>query len=176
MLRAHDRPETNLAPCENQDAFGSDLLLAKLYENHPEYVTRKPPAPEKPAPKVIQIQAPAVVIPIPVPVSDMPVIPAQPSLNTIASIVADFYGLSLLEILARRRAKEIVVPRQIAMYLASKLTRKTLSTIARYLDMDHSTVIHGARKIKTDMETNPRLADEIEVLKLHIAQAMLNPA
>lgn len=184
MLRAQDRPQNVLAPCDNPDIVGSDLLLAKLYENHPECVAPKrlqvveivEPEPAAVVVPVINQGPPQLAQVIPIPVSDVPFVPAQPSLNLIIREVAEFYGLSLLEIISDRRNLEIVRPRQTAMYLAKKLTTKSYPFIGRYLGgRDHTTVLHATRKIEELMGSSPRLVDEVDVLKLRIATAMLNP-
>ena len=57
--------------------------------------------------------------------------------------------IPIRELVGRRRNSEYVKPRQIAMALAVKLTKATLSEIGRRFRRDHTTVIHGVRKLET---------------------------
>jgi chromosomal replication initiator protein len=64
------------------------------------------------------------------------------------AVCGRFAGVSLNDVLSPRRMPEIIMPRQIAMYLARSLTTKSFPTIAAaFGDRDHTTIIYGVRKI-----------------------------
>lgn len=101
--------------------------------------------------------------------------PKYPSVKQIIRIVGAFYEMSVTDLLSARRTIVIVRPRQVAMYLSKTLTLKSLPEIGRQFGgRDHTTVLHAVRKVEDRVADDDRLADEIEVLKLHIRQATLN--
>jgi chromosomal replication initiator protein len=71
---------------------------------------------------------------------------------TIAEIqtkVADHYRLKISEMLSPRRTRQIVRPRQVAMYLSKQLTPRSLPEIGRHFcGRDHSTIIYAVRQIE----------------------------
>lgn len=104
-----------------------------------------------------------------------PVEPTPPNIKLIIRTVSRFYKVTTTEMLSQRRSAYLVRPRHVAMHLAKTLTLKSLPEIGRRMgDRDHTTVLHAVRKIERLLELDERLADEIEVLKLHIRQAVLN--
>jgi chromosomal replication initiator protein len=69
------------------------------------------------------------------------------------------------DLLSPRRARSIVVPRQVGMYLAKKMTSRSLPEIGRrFGGRDHSTVLHAVRKIDDQIKTDDRLAKEVALL------------
>ena len=69
-------------------------------------------------------------------------------ISAILGACAVFYGVPISCLFAERRTKGIVKPRQIAMYLAKELTPRSLPDIGRRIGgRDHTTVLHGVRKI-----------------------------
>ena len=69
------------------------------------------------------------------------------------------------DLLSPRRARTVVVPRQIGMYLAKKLTSRSLPEIGRrFGGRDHSTVLHAVRKIEDQIKTDDKLAREVALL------------
>jgi chromosomal replication initiator protein len=73
---------------------------------------------------------------------------SHPSLASIEARVCGRYRLRSLDIRSARRSRDVVRPRQIAMYLSKHLTLCSLPQIGRfYGGRDHSTVIHAIRKI-----------------------------
>jgi len=80
----------------------------------------------------------------------------------VMSAVASHFNLKLSELTGPRRAKPIVVPRQILMYLLRKQLKLPLMEIGRLLgDRDHTTIMHGVDKIT-------RLLPESEDLRVDI--------
>ena len=86
----------------------------------------------------------------------------RPSVQEIAKEVSRHFKISLTDLLSERRTKDVVRPRQVAMYLAKKLTLRSLPDIARKLGgRDHTTILHGIRKITALMPDDPDLSSHI---------------
>ena len=84
----------------------------------------------------------------------------------IIQVVSEHFGITPADISSKKRNKEIVYPRQIAMYLCRTMTSTPLQGIGKCLgDRDHTTIIHGAEKITADMEKNESLRNTLEILK-----------
>ncbi|WP_243375258.1 chromosomal replication initiator protein DnaA [Sandarakinorhabdus cyanobacteriorum] len=92
------------------------------------------------------------------------------TIDEIQRKVADYYGLRLADLLSERRAREVARPRQIAMYLAKKMTPRSLPEIGRrFGNRDHTTVMHAVKKVEelrakdreidSDVATLARLLD-----------------
>ena len=87
----------------------------------------------------------------------------------IIQIVAEHFGLTPQDIASQKRTKEIVYPRQIAMYLCRDMLATPLQTIGSFLGgRDHTTIIHGADKISSDLKKDETLRNTIEILKKKI--------
>ena len=87
----------------------------------------------------------------------------------IIQTVAEFYDLKEREILTRSRKKEIVLPRQIAMYLLRKELKSSFPFIGRkFSGKDHTTAIHSYQKIVKEVETNKKMEEEISLIKERI--------
>lgn len=89
--------------------------------------------------------------------------------ESIMQIVADHFGITPLDIASQKRNREIVVPRQIVMYLCRNMTTTPLQLIGKYMGgRDHTTIIHGADKIAKDITKNDSLRNTVEILKKKI--------
>lgn len=89
--------------------------------------------------------------------------------SVIISTVAEHFHVSVEDIRGNKRSSEIVMPRQIAMYLCSNLTSAGLKKIGTEMGgRDHSTVLHGSRKISQELKTSEELQKTIEILKKKI--------
>jgi chromosomal replication initiator protein len=96
--------------------------------------------------------------------------PRRIKVEDILRVVSRHYGVSKNDLLAKRRHRSIVWPRQIGMYLAKHLTARSLPEIGRrFGNRDHTTVLHAIRKVEGELGQNPRLRDEIEELKKLLA-------
>lgn len=85
--------------------------------------------------------------------------PPVPFVHEIQQAVCKHYGLTKLDLVSQVRSRRIARPRQVGMYLARKMTARSLPEIGRLFgDRDHSTVIHACRK------TESRMADSLETL------------
>ena len=86
--------------------------------------------------------------------------------QTILKSVADFYSISLADLAKRSRKKEIVRPRQIAMFLLREETKLSFPEIGQKLGgRDHSTVIHACEKIKNEVSVDEPLKQELLLIK-----------
>jgi len=91
--------------------------------------------------------------------------------QTIQECVADEFGVSLVELKTKRRNKNIVLPRQIAMYLSRRLTEASLPEIARFFGgKDHTTVLYAYNKIKSELENNTDLKHRVHKIIQNIKQ------
>ena len=91
--------------------------------------------------------------------------------QNIIKTVADFYGVSLNDITKRSRKKEVVRPRQIAMYLLREEVKLSFPEIGIKLGgRDHSTVIHAYEKIKKEEENEEATKQELTLIKERIYQ------
>lgn len=84
----------------------------------------------------------------------------------IVEKVAKYYQLSPKELRSKSRISNIKTARQVAMYILSKDLKLSTNKIATEVGVkDHSTVIHGIRKIDQDLKLNFALRDQIEEIK-----------
>jgi chromosomal replication initiator protein len=105
---------------------------------------------------------------------DMSVNPDQCriKIEDILKVVGRHFNVARTDLLSPRRARAVVVPRQIGMYLAKKLTARSLPEIGRrFGGRDHSTVLHAVRKIEELVKTDDRLAREVALLIRLVEQA-----
>jgi chromosomal replication initiator protein len=87
-------------------------------------------------------------------------------IDDILKIVARHYKVPRTDLLSSRRSRDVVRPRQIAMYLAKSLTSRSLPEIGRrFGGRDHTTVLHSVRKVEQMIKDDGDLAQEIELLK-----------
>ena len=87
-------------------------------------------------------------------------------IEDILKIVSRHYKVPRNELLSARRSRDVVRPRQIAMFLAKALTSRSLPEIGRrFGGRDHTTVLHSVRKVESMMKDDIELCQEIELLK-----------
>ncbi len=90
----------------------------------------------------------------------------QLSILQIQEEVAKYYHIQLKDLKGKKRVKSIVVPRQIAMYLARELTDNSLPKIgAEFGGKDHTTVIHAHEKIQQLMDSSISMQNEVSEIK-----------
>jgi chromosomal replication initiator protein len=91
--------------------------------------------------------------------------PGRIKIDDILKVVGRHYNVSKNDLLSPRRARSVVVPRQIGMYLAKKLTSRSLPEIGRrFGGRDHSTVLHAVRKIDDLVRADEKLAKDVAAL------------
>ena len=80
--------------------------------------------------------------------------------------VSEHYNIRLSEMIGPKRVRTIARPRQIAMYLAKQLTSRSLPEIGRrFGGRDHTTVMHGVRKIEELRMTDNQMDEDLELLR-----------
>lgn len=88
------------------------------------------------------------------------------TVEEIQKTVAAHFNVKVSELKSSRRLKNLVLPRQIAMYLSRQLTSSSYPDIGeRFGGKDHSTIIHAIKKIETKLEDDLQLRSTIETLK-----------
>ena len=91
------------------------------------------------------------------------------SVDNIQKIVADHFQVRVSDLKSKNRSRSFAVPRQIAMFLARKLTRASTTEIGRrFGGKDHSTVIHSTNKIENLLKTDQSLSATIQTLEQKI--------
>lgn len=89
--------------------------------------------------------------------------------QVILKAVADFYSISLNDLTKRSRKKEVVKPRQIAMFLLREETKLSFPEIGQKLGgRDHSTVIHACEKIRSEEAGDEPMKQELVMIKERI--------
>ena len=84
------------------------------------------------------------------------------SIDVITKSVASYFKLALGDIKGKSRKKEVALARHIAMFMGHKILKKTLEEIGEYFDnRDHSTVIHGIKKIQNRLKDDAKLSQQI---------------
>jgi chromosomal replication initiator protein len=92
--------------------------------------------------------------------------------ESILREVADFYGVDLRAMQGRGRSRNIVVPRQVAMYLLREETDASLMDIGQQLGgRDHTTVIYGCEKIGEEINADSRLRQEVVTIRERLYHA-----
>lgn len=87
-------------------------------------------------------------------------------IEKIQTEVGKFYNVSVNEMKGSRRVQNIVLARQVAMYLAREMTDNSLPRIGReFGGKDHTTVMHAYEKIKGMIEIDDNLRLEIQTIK-----------
>ncbi len=86
------------------------------------------------------------------------------TVDKIQNTVSNFFNIGLSEMLSQRRSRPLARPRQIAMFLAKKMTTRSLPEIGRrFANRDHTTVIHAVKTIS-------RLSEQDDEMKKNISQ------
>ena len=116
------------------------------------------PPPPLPFPKIEFEQVPP-----------LPPIVEQPTTGvtfcSTLSITAKEFGLSFNQIRAKCRKKNVVFPRQVAIYIACKQQKWTISRIGHYLNIDHTTAMYARNRIASKIEGDPELRDRIKEIE-----------
>jgi chromosomal replication initiator protein len=88
------------------------------------------------------------------------------TVDKIQNTVANFFNIPLAEMLSQRRSRPLARPRQIAMYLAKKMTTRSLPEIGRrFANRDHTTVIHAVKTITRLSEKDDEMKKNIDQLR-----------
>ena len=91
-------------------------------------------------------------------------------INDIQKEVAKHYAVTISDLNSKSRKQQIVIARQLAMFLISELTMLSLTTIGKnFGNRDHSTVIHAIKKIKQNIENDNKMRSNYDIIKLKLA-------
>lgn len=95
----------------------------------------------------------------------------QVSIEDVLSTVANQFGVKVSDLKGSRKTREVSHPRQVAMYLARRLTRSSFPEIGRsFGGKDHSTVVKGVKKVEELLRENPELAEQVRVAERIITE------
>jgi chromosomal replication initiator protein len=87
------------------------------------------------------------------------------TVEEIQKKVAEHYSVKLADMSSTRRARLVSMPRQVAMYMAKKLTTMSLPEIGKHFGgRDHTTVLHAFKKIEEASKNDGSLAEDIRLL------------
>ncbi|MBP1805051.1 chromosomal replication initiator protein DnaA [Rubellimicrobium aerolatum] len=88
------------------------------------------------------------------------------SIEEIQRRVAEHYHIRLADLIGPKRLRSFARPRQVAMYLSKTMTSRSLPDIGRrFGGRDHTTIMHGVRKIEELLGTDSQIADDLDLLK-----------
>jgi hypothetical protein len=170
---------------------GTDALLDLLCEHHPEQCPEAAAAFEwRKQVKLTDVPPPATIVAIPSEEQRITewvkkqkaLLPPRlrdwnfeadcPSISTIQRAVCEKYKITRTDMVSIRRTKRVVTPRQIAIYLARKLTTRSLPYIGgKFGGRDHTTCLHAVKKVTDWIERDKVFAAEMEALQQVIAEA-----
>lgn len=89
-----------------------------------------------------------------------------PSIYEIRDAVCLHFGVRLADLISSRRTRNLTLPRHVSYYLGAKLTLQSLPEIGRrHGGRDHTTVLHGVKKITRMLATDSELQASVEMLK-----------
>ena len=88
------------------------------------------------------------------------------TVDKIQNVVSNYFNIPLSEMLSQRRSRPLARPRQLAMYLAKKMTTRSLPEIGRrFANRDHTTVIHAVKTITRLSEQDDEMKKNINQIK-----------
>ncbi|MGH7827242.1 MAG: chromosomal replication initiator protein DnaA [Candidatus Binatia bacterium] len=91
------------------------------------------------------------------------------TIENIQKTICDYYNIKLGDLKAKRRTKNIAIPRQVAMYLCRKHTETSFPAIGyKFGGRDHSTVIHASKAIERRIQEDPYMQTTIEKLERNL--------
>ncbi len=96
--------------------------------------------------------------------------PKRITCELIQQAVAEYYGVSVQDIVGQKRKREIALPRQVAIYLTREMTEMSLPRIGDAFKRDHSTIMHSCDKIAEMVKTTSEMASTIDDLKKSIQE------
>ena len=123
-----------------------------------------PPEPVEVAPAIAEEAAAPAAEP---PVRDWLIIETKPKIASVLRETAAHYGVTVADIVSARRTADVMKPRQMAMYIARFVTLRSLPEIGRRMgDRDHTTILHGVRRIEAMIEGGDEaLTADVEAIR-----------
>ena len=96
------------------------------------------------------------------------------SIDQIQRKLSDYYDIRMADMKSSRRPRAIAYPRQLAMYLARNMTRRSLNEIGEaFGGRDHTTVLHACQKIENQISIDKHLHNTLSYLEKEIRQAAM---
>ena len=96
--------------------------------------------------------------------------PREVTVESIQKTICDYFNLKLGDLKAKRRTKNVALPRQLAMYLCRKYTSTSFPSIGdKFGGRDHSTVIHANKAIEKKIQEDPQMSATIEKLEKNLS-------
>ena len=93
------------------------------------------------------------------------------SLDVIQKVVADYHQISISDLKSKKRNKQFIEPRQIAIYLSRELTEMTYTEIGNeFGGKDHSTIMHSYNAIADNIKIDSKLESKINLLLREIKE------
>ncbi|MBI2985725.1 MAG: chromosomal replication initiator protein DnaA [Deltaproteobacteria bacterium] len=91
------------------------------------------------------------------------------TIENIQKTICDYFNIKMGDLKAKRRTKNIALPRQVAMYLCRKYTSTSFPAIGyKFGGRDHSTVIHASKTVERKMKEDPYMQATIEKLEKNL--------
>ncbi|MCL4187780.1 MAG: chromosomal replication initiator protein DnaA [Rhodobacteraceae bacterium] len=88
------------------------------------------------------------------------------TIEEIQKKVAEHYNVRFADLIGPKRVRTLARPRQVAMYLCKELTSRSLPEIGRrFGGRDHTTIMHGVRRVEELRRTDPQIAEDVEMLR-----------
>ncbi len=88
------------------------------------------------------------------------------TIDEIQRLVAEHYNIRQSDMLSARRARQVARPRQVAMFLAKKLTTRSLPDIGRrFGGRDHTTVMHAVKRVDALYAADPAIREDVDILR-----------
>ena len=89
----------------------------------------------------------------------------KPKIQEISATVAEYFNIAECHILGHQRCTEFVRARHILVYLLHTSRGESFSSISRFLNRDHTTIMYVVRKIARQVKHDARLHDDIESIR-----------
>lgn len=90
--------------------------------------------------------------------------------ESVIAATAEHYGVSIKDIKGPGRPQAVVLPRQIAMFIACKLTTSSLKSIGDAFERTHTTVYYGSQQMQKRLTVEPELKSEISAILAKLGQ------
>lgn len=84
------------------------------------------------------------------------------SAETIIDTVCKYYNVKKKQVLGKSRPKNVVIPRQMAMYIAREELNDSFPALVKYFNKDHSTIVHAYERVQKALKNNDRTRKELE--------------
>lgn len=84
------------------------------------------------------------------------------SAETIIDTVCKYYNVKKEQVLGKSRPKNVVIPRQMAMYIAREELNDSFPALVKYFNKDHSTIVHAYERVQKALKNNDRTRKELE--------------